>query len=96
MDDTTAAILLAVFAASVVFGAIASWAAETRHRGPIGWFFLGFLLNWLALVMLIAAGDGMRQRKVCPDCVLAVPRAAKVCGHCRYRFAEPDSPGALA
>ena len=40
----------------------------------------------LLTVMTIARSSKEAGEKTCPQCALKVPRAAKICGHCRAVF----------
>jgi Na+/melibiose symporter-like transporter len=43
----------------ILVGCVAAWVAKSKGRDPVGWFFIGVVLNIFALVAVFAV-----QRKL--------------------------------
>jgi hypothetical protein len=69
--------------------AVAVWAAKWDRNG-FGWAVLAIAISpLLAGIFLAIAG---RKGKICPECAHHVPRAARICSHCRHDFSGDLSP----
>lgn len=66
----------------LIFGAICSGMARSRNRGAIRWFFLGFFLGLMGVIILALIGRGTKGMKQCGNCAEFVMQQARVCKHC--------------
>lgn len=82
----------------LIIAIICGVVASSKGRSGIGWFLLGFLFSFFALILvaLLPSLKGKPGEEVvspgthgkCPDCAEVVRLEAKVCKHCGKRF-EP-------
>lgn len=63
-----------------LFGIICAIVAGSKHRNPIGWFFVGFLIPLVGLILVIALPPGEGGLQVPTDMPMPPPQAV------------PDSP----
>lgn len=54
-------ISLIIFASGVVFGGGCAIIAANKNRDPLGWFVLGFLFSFVALVVVAAMSPADRS-----------------------------------
>ncbi len=48
----------------ILFGVVAAWVAKTKGRDPVGWFFIGVVLNLIGLVLVFAVQRKLVTAKV--------------------------------
>jgi hypothetical protein len=73
----------------VSFGILTAIVAGIKGRSVIGWFLLGFLFSFFALIVLLVlpkAASVANQTKTCSDCTEVIPLMARVCKHCGKRY----------
>lgn len=79
---------------AVIWGGVCAIVAANRGRSGFGWFLLGALFSFVALIVLVLLPrigslsiDGIVIRdKKCPQCAEMVKGDAKVCRFCGHSF----------
>lgn len=78
----------------LIFAVVVGAIAAGKGRSGFGWFLLAVLISPLiAIIVLIAVGEGDRGRRQCAACMEWVQAEAKICKHCGRDFRTPK-PGA--
>ena len=66
----------------LVFAFVCSSMAKSRNRGSVLWFFLGFFLGLIGVILLACLGRGTKGMKRCTNCAEYIFNQAKLCKHC--------------
>jgi hypothetical protein len=88
--------LLIWFLPAIVTGFVASG----RGRSGIGWFFIGLVLGWIALILIFVLPSPTNpmpvnvmngpvdstSRQPCPRCGESIPVAARMCRFCGHEL----------
>ena len=41
----------------IIFGGITAWIADSKGRNPVGWFFIGFIVTCIGLIIILCLSD---------------------------------------